>query len=195
MILVGGNQNWAHFDYMFVLFVLVWDGSTGVFTWRDLAVAWTMNISQTLQRARETLNLSQQQIADLAEVSVLFVSLCEDETTDFLSLTETEQSDFRKVVSVVKSLCERVFIDIDELHWCSLSVWRTSWASCFGTVSTFVKFCFTVFASTQSVQLQELYYFQHLEWGVHFGRLRPNRSKKICRLFTYLNQISHKNYG
>lgn len=75
-----------------------------------------MNISQTLQRARETLNLSQQQIADLAEVSVLFVSLCEDETTDFLSLTETEQSDFRKVVSVVKSLCERVFIDIDELH-------------------------------------------------------------------------------
>lgn len=75
-----------------------------------------MNISQTLLHARETLNLSQQQIADLAEVSVLFVSLCEDETTDFLYLTETEKSDFRKVVSVVRSLCERAFIDIDELH-------------------------------------------------------------------------------
>lgn len=72
-----------------------------------------MNISQTLQRARKTLNLSQQQIADLAEVSVLFVSLCEDETTDFECLTEIEKSDFRKVVSVVKILCEREYFDAE----------------------------------------------------------------------------------
>ena len=65
-----------------------------------------MNISQSLTKARKTLNLSQQQIADLAEVSLLIVVLCENESTDFDVLTEVQKNDFRKVVGVVKALCE-----------------------------------------------------------------------------------------
>ncbi len=75
-----------------------------------------MNISQSLTKARKTLNLSQQQIANLAEVSLLIVELCENEATDFDVLTEVQKNDFRKVVGVVKALCERAFFDDEHLH-------------------------------------------------------------------------------
>lgn len=75
-----------------------------------------MNISGVLTKARVLLNLSQQEIADIAEVSLSIVVLCEDEAMDFEGLTQAEKTEFRKVVAAVKCLCQRKFIVDDELH-------------------------------------------------------------------------------
>jgi hypothetical protein len=75
-----------------------------------------MSVSKSLVNAREFLLLTQQELADLIGVPLLLIDLCENESTNFEALTEAQRDDFRKVVSVVKALCERELLIGSQLH-------------------------------------------------------------------------------